>query len=51
METPDLIPDSFSGQQTPKKSNKGLIIAIVGILLLCCCCVTILCGWWVWNNY
>ena len=50
METPNLAPDSFSGEPAPKKSNTGLIIAIVVFLLLCCCCVSGICGWWLYTN-
>jgi hypothetical protein len=32
METPP--------EETPKKTNTGLIIAIVAVVLLCCCCIT-----------
>ena len=34
----------------PKKSNQGLIIAIVVVVLLCLCCVGLIGGWYLWNN-
>jgi hypothetical protein len=29
----------------PKKSNTGLIIAVVAGVLLCCCCLVLVVGW------
>ncbi len=32
-----------------KKSNQGLIIAIVVVVLLCLCCIGLIGGWYLWN--
>jgi hypothetical protein len=29
----------------PKKSNTGLIVAVVAGVLLCCCCLLLVVGW------
>lgn len=50
MENPNITPDPFSGQPEPKKSNKGLMIAIIVVVLLCCCCVFGVGGWWLYQN-
>lgn len=44
-------PPSY-GPETPKDSNRTLVIilAIVGVLLLCCCCVTIAVLGWMYGD-
>jgi hypothetical protein len=50
METPSSTPDVTPDMSAPKKSNRGMIIAIIVIILLCCCCISAIAGWYLWMN-